>query len=111
MLQKMFEETGALCCGLASASSMNKTGVEDGFGRLRREETARKNRLTANHGMFYRKRRACRQSRQKLTAPSGGEAVPFRFSLLQDALPSAGRFPRQTGGAVLHWEHPAANAV
>ena len=58
MLQKMFEETGALCCGLASASSMNKTGGEDGFGRLRREETARKNRLTANHGMFYRKRRA-----------------------------------------------------
>ena len=51
------------------------------------------------------------ESRQKLTAPSGGEAVPFRFSLLQDALPSAGRFPRQTGGAVLHWEHPAANAV
>lgn len=59
MFQKMFEEAGALYCGgLTSASSMNKTGVEDGFGRLRREETARKNRLTANHGMFYRKRRA-----------------------------------------------------
>lgn len=58
MFQKMFAADGALCSGgLAPASNM-KPGIEDAFDRLRREETARKNRLTANHGMFCRRKRA-----------------------------------------------------
>ncbi len=55
MFQKMFDEAGAVCSGsLRLASNMNQTGVEEGFSRLRRQETARKNRSTAGSGMFCR---------------------------------------------------------
>lgn len=59
MFQKTFDCAGALNCGsLPPASNMSKTEAEDGFGRLRRAEAARKNRTTANCGMFYRRSRA-----------------------------------------------------
>ena len=55
MMQKIFDEAGALCFGsLMLTSNMNKAGVEDGFDRLRKQEAARKNRSTAG-GMFCRK--------------------------------------------------------
>ena len=50
MFQKMFDEAGALCFGsLMLTSNMNKAGVEDGFDRLRKQEAARKNRLSLIH--------------------------------------------------------------
>lgn len=58
MFQKMFDEAGAVCSGsLRLTSNMNKTGVEEGFSRLRRQEAARKNRSTAVGGMFCRRAR------------------------------------------------------
>lgn len=63
MFQKFFDEAGALCYGsLMLTTNMNKSGAEDGFDRLRRQETARKNRSTASDGMFYRKSRAVRHA-------------------------------------------------
>lgn len=56
MFQKTFDEAGAPCYGGPMvASNMNKTGVEDGFDRLRRQTAARKNRITAGSGMFSRR--------------------------------------------------------
>lgn len=58
MFQKMFDEAGAVFSGsLRLTSNMNKTGVEEGFSRLRRQEAARKNRSTAAGGMFCRRAR------------------------------------------------------
>ena len=55
MFQKMFDEAGAVCSGsLRLTSNMSKTGVEEGFSRLRRQ-AARKNRSTAGSGMFCRR--------------------------------------------------------
>lgn len=56
MFQKTFGETAPLCGeGQTPASYMSKAEMEDGFHSLRRRQAARKNRSTANHGMFYRK--------------------------------------------------------
>lgn len=56
MFQKTFDEAGAPCYGGPMvASNMNKTGVEDSFDRLRRQTAARKNRSTADGGMFCRR--------------------------------------------------------
>lgn len=44
----------------ATASNVHKTEMEDSFERLRRQQDARKNRATANQGMFYRKSRVYR---------------------------------------------------
>lgn len=56
MFQKMFDEAGAFCYGNPMLSSnMNKSEVEDSFSRLRKQTTARRNRSTASHGMFFRK--------------------------------------------------------
>ena len=49
MFQKMIADGGMF------SSEVNKTGVEGSFERLRRQEAARKNRATANCGLFYRK--------------------------------------------------------
>ena len=55
MFQKMFDEAGALCYGSPMlTSNMNKAGIDDNFGRLRRQEAARRNRSTADSGMFCR---------------------------------------------------------
>lgn len=56
MFQKMMSETGML------SSELAKTGAECSFDRLRRQEAARKNRATANCGLFYRKRRVYRHA-------------------------------------------------
>lgn len=56
MFQKMCDEAGAVCSGsLMLTSNMNKAGVEGSFDRLRRQGEARKNRSTADGGMFCRK--------------------------------------------------------
>lgn len=58
MFQKMFDEAGALCHDRRMLPShMNQVEVEHGFDRLRRQEAARRNRSTANSGMFYRRSR------------------------------------------------------
>lgn len=63
MFQKIFDEAGALCYGsLVLTSNMNKTAVEHNFDHLRRQEAARRNRSTANCGMFFRKSRAYRHA-------------------------------------------------
>lgn len=63
MFQKIFDEAGALCYGsLMLTTNMNKSGVEEGFDRLRKQETARKNRRTAGSGMFYRGSQAYRHA-------------------------------------------------
>lgn len=63
MFQKSFDESGALCCGsLMLTSDMNKAGIEDGFNRLRKQEAARRNRSTANSGLFFRRSRVYRHA-------------------------------------------------
>lgn len=49
MFQKMMYETGP------RAAEMERAGMEGKFEDLRRRHTARKNRATSNHGLFYRK--------------------------------------------------------